>query len=115
MSGKKSIDELLRFRLECMEQAYAYDQEFSHDKWEIEEVREAIERMQIARDMHDLLQRGGVPTWTAIQAVLELVCGPIRRVKRCATCGGEGRVLLGTQKTMACPTCEDGYEKEGNA
>jgi hypothetical protein len=113
MSGK-SIDTILQERLKDMEQAYAYDGEFSHDKWEIEEVRDAVERMQIARDMHDLLKRGGVPTWSSIDAVVELLCGPLNRLKRCRKCGGDARITLGTEKTMQCPACEDGYVKGGD-
>lgn len=114
MSGKKSIDEVLRYVLDDMEKAYAYNGEFSHDKWEIEEVRDALERLEFARKMHAKRTVGGVPSWPDIDSLLELLCGPMDRRKRCATCGGDGRVLLGTEKTMACPSCEDGYTKGVN-
>lgn len=109
----KPIDQVLRERLDDMEKAYAYDGEFSHDKWEIEEVRDACDRMQMARDMHALRAVGGVPFWSQIDMLLELLCGPLNRRKRCATCGGEGRLQLGTERMMDCPSCEDGFQKGG--
>lgn len=117
MSGKLSIDQVLQACIEDQQASLEYwggDLPVSPDPEITAILRDASDRMQVARDMHDLLQRGGVPTWTAIHAVIELLCGPIRRVKRCAKCGGEGRLLLGTQKTMACPSCEDGYTKGGD-
>lgn len=117
MSGKLSIDQVLQACSEDQQASLEYwggDLPVSPDPEIMEILRDASERMQIARDIHDLLNRGGVPTWSSIDAVVELLCGPLDRLKRCRKCGGDGRITLGTEKTMKCPACEDGYVKGGD-
>ena len=66
------------------------------------------------KELHRKRSLGVATGWQELDTVLSGLLGPMDRRKRCATCGGDGRVLLGTEKTMACPSCEDGYTKGVN-
>jgi rubrerythrin len=58
--------------------------------------------------------------WTDLDRLLESLCGPMERKRRCgacnatgrdyvtgtcSTCKGHGYVILGTERQMDCPAC----------
>lgn len=83
--------------------------------------------MALAREMHRLRTLGAATKWTDLDRLLEALCGPMERKKRCRecdgrgqacyaywkgiepcrTCNGHGYVILGTERKMDCPACGD--------
>ena len=66
-----------------------------------------IERETIAliREMHRLRTLGAATKWTDLDRILEGLCGPMQRKKRCERCNDEGKITLGTERKMDCPAC----------
>ena len=57
------------------------------------------------KELHRKRSLGVATGWQELDTVLSGLLGPMDRRKRCERCNDEGRLLLGTELTMACPVC----------